>query len=277
MATCPDPYFEDSNSGAGPNLCLHCHSYCLSCLDATSTNCQSCSTNYTLSGSTCSSTCLSGYCPSLTPQVCIACTYPCLTCSVNPTNCTSCNMSNTTYYLYQYGCVLTCPSNTFVNVTLMACKNCPTGCLTCANSSYCYSCDAAGGYAWINTTYLCYNPCPVNYYKENTTNCSSCNVECRRCVNDPWNCTQCQTSGSQRSFLLGISCYQVCPAPNYGNTSTNTCKPCSSYCAICFAPTKNDCLLCNNPYVRSGTTCDSACAPLYGVTSDPFQCVSCEP
>ena len=131
---CPASYYNDDNGGPGPNVCTSCTSACTLCLDGTTTNCQACSTNFTLSGTTCSVSCLSGYGPSPTPNLCLACTYPCLTCNLTATNCTSCNVSLGTMFLYNtgsyvYTCVASCPIRTFVNLTASSCDFCPNGCV----------------------------------------------------------------------------------------------------------------------------------------------------
>lgn len=280
LANCPPGDYKNNNGGAGPNVCSACTSACTLCQDATANLCQACSTNFTLSGTKCSSSCLSGYGPSSTPNVCIACTLPCLTCNLSATNCTTCDMSGGTLYLYNtggniYDCVVSCPISTFINMTTPSCDACPSGCYECANKNYCYSCNYASGYMWVNTTHLCYKPCPANFYNSSSTNCSACNVECYRCVNAPDNCTQCQTSGTFRGFLLTASCFTICPSGLFGNTTTNKCQACHANCANCFNATKNDCSICNNPYILSGTTCDVSCAPYYGVTVDLFNCVAC--
>jgi proprotein convertase subtilisin/kexin type 5 len=182
LAVCPNGYFPDDNAGAGPNTCGTCHAYCAVCLSSAVTNCSSCASTYTLSGSTCDSACLSGYGPaSNSPGVCILCTSPCLTCQELPTNCSTCVQTPSRHYLHKisstsFECVTVCPAPTFPNNGTLTCDPCPSGCTECNSSSYCFSCNYTAGYAFQNTTNLCKNPCPLGFYKENSTNCSMCNV-----------------------------------------------------------------------------------------------------
>jgi proprotein convertase subtilisin/kexin type 5 len=164
----------------------------------------------------CDANCLTGYGPSPTPNLCVACTYPCLDCNYSATNCTSCNQTNTTYLLfpvstYVHDCVTSCPVAYFENTTGLSCVSCSNGCIDCTNKTYCYNCNIIAGYlyvpGWSSTTSSCSKPCPSQYYQFNSTNCSYCNTECYKCSYSPSNCSQCQSTGSSRSFLLSSSCF----------------------------------------------------------------------
>jgi proprotein convertase subtilisin/kexin type 5 len=176
LAICPNPYYPDTNGGLGPNNCLQCSISCASCTNGVNSSCQSCNTGYMLSGSTCDTSCLAGYGPTLDPLVCVSCSASCKTCLNTAANCTDCFHSPTVYYLFKTGssstCVVSCPVSYFINATTYTCDTCPTGCYECTNNSYCYSCILT--HAWVNNK--CYNPCPTNYFKLNSTNCSQCSV-----------------------------------------------------------------------------------------------------
>ena len=69
---CPDAYYPDDNSGAGPNMCLACDATCATCTGKP-TPCQSCITGYYLYSNTCMNPCPDGwvsYTPTLTCEDC---------------------------------------------------------------------------------------------------------------------------------------------------------------------------------------------------------------
>ncbi len=217
-SSCPASYYNNNNGGSGPNVCTSCTTACTLCLDGTATNCQACSTNYTLSGTTCSTSCLSGYGPSPTLGLCLLCTYPCLTCNLIASNCTTCDNSLGTLYLYYsgsslYTCVSTCPNPTFLDLSTspLSCSLCNTACNSCNNNANnCTACIT--GYALLNNT--CYNPCPNGYYT-NGLICSKCDISCTLCSTSPTNCQACAISGPSKSYLLGSTCLASCPNPYF--------------------------------------------------------------
>jgi proprotein convertase subtilisin/kexin type 5 len=90
--------------------------------------------------------------------VCVACTYPCLTCSNIQTNCTSCNSTILSpYYLLQGSCLQICPNYTFSNPNGWICSTCVSPCEMCSTNASCSSC--ANGYNLYNQT--CLLTCPL--------------------------------------------------------------------------------------------------------------------
>ena len=61
------------------------------------------------------------------------CSYPCLTCSEDPTTCLSCNTVDGFAILYQEKCYQTCPAGTYFEY--FQCKPCDPKCKTCAKTS----------------------------------------------------------------------------------------------------------------------------------------------
>ena len=224
-ADCPDPYFNDSNAGAGPNLCSPCHTFCASCYASNDTNCTACNTNYTLSGSTCATDCLEGYGPTTDPLVCLGCTSPCVNCSQSDTNCTSCEASPVQHYLLTNGsngtCYSTCPDEYYANTTSLTCDACPEGCFSCDNDTNCFECLSAQGYLWFNLT--CNLTCPDSYFDSNGVNCSSCIEGCLSCELVDDNCTACVNSSDNRTYLLDFSCLTSCPIGYFEDNDTATC------------------------------------------------------
>ena len=104
--TAPLGYYNSSGV-ASP-----CNSTCATCMNLAN-NCSSCIGNLSLSGNTCTLTCLSGQVGvSNLCTNCSAATF-CKTCSITTTYCTSCASSSPTVYLSLGSCVPSCPNYTY--------------------------------------------------------------------------------------------------------------------------------------------------------------------
>lgn len=84
------------------------------------TNCNS-TYRYSYNGS-CWNTCPAGTYLTYTNVLCSACAAVCLTCTVSPTQCTSCSAS----YYFNLTCLTICPSGYFGNATTLTCVSCST-------------------------------------------------------------------------------------------------------------------------------------------------------
>lgn len=138
-------------------------------------------------------------------------------------------------------------------------------CLQCSfNSTYCYQCDTALGYAWLN--YTCVTSCPNLYFlSNNNTNCTTCSQYCSVCHNSSNNCSVCTLSGPNMAFLDGTSCVQTCPAQKYPDTGgglVNLCLPCDFSCQVCTgSPTP--CSQCAPNHFLYLNVCSTSCPTDY--------------
>lgn len=107
-----------------------CNIYCLSCFGSNINQCTSCdaTVGYMLSGTTCATSCLSGYGMTADPSLCVLCDVQCIVCYDLSDNCTSCKTSGgNAAYLYDnttagyFQCVNPCPTGYFANTTSRAC------------------------------------------------------------------------------------------------------------------------------------------------------------
>jgi hypothetical protein len=95
-----------------------CYGYC----DNTSTSISYYSYNDDDDNYTCTNTCPDGTYASIV--FCINCDSSCSTCSISPNNCTNCSNGK---YLYNGGCVSTCPTNFKPNINRL-CISCDGAC-----------------------------------------------------------------------------------------------------------------------------------------------------
>lgn len=86
--------------------------------------------------------------------------------------------------------------------------------------------------------------------------CGPCDSSCLTCVEDPFNCSSCNTS-SPLAYLLNWRCLSACPETYYRNIGLGACSPCSSVvglnCNNCS--TVSTCLSCNSGYVLLNASC----------------------
>lgn len=80
--------------------CLGCPDNCTQCTgDDSGATCTKCVNGYYMDDGACSLTCLTLGTVPFNNQ-CVSCSTVCLTCSLTPTNCTSCDLSSANPYLY---------------------------------------------------------------------------------------------------------------------------------------------------------------------------------
>ena len=225
---------------------------------------------------------------------CISCDVSCSTCTTSATNCVACK----TGYIFASGtsgaCISSCPAGKYS--TGSACASCDPSCTLCfdAFSYTCTSCNFTGAtryYLGINS-YTCYSSCPDGQFSNPSLNpsvCLLCSSICTRCDTIASNCTFCTYSGAHLVYRLNNMCYPTCPAkyfglPNTSATTDNTCQPCTSGCATCFALGLNKCNSCesvatDNYYLGiNSTTCYLSTCPsgqFIDDTNSPNVCVAC--
>ncbi len=169
------------------------------------------------------------------------CTLPCRTCTSNTSSCVTCYSNTTiTTYIYLYTtdatCYQTCPTGTYVDVSVMKCLACNSLCATCFGSSTnCTSCVVNSTYQYLfinNSLGTCRTTCPTYYYPDTGANpiiCTLCIIPCSTCTTST-QCTSCTTG----YYFYNNTCGTICPTgTTIANNVTNYCDPCSSVCATC--------------------------------------------
>ena len=240
---------------------------CVTCYAGGSNACLTCNQGSFLYGSQCVNPCPRGYWGD-TDLKCKPCHSSCATCSGGSGNdqCTSCHAN---YYLSGGQCLSPCLDGYWEDSDKI-CKTCwtntvsPFSCKTCngGGNSDCQSCDLANGhYLYPNATTgggQCLSVCPHGYWANPSTGiCESCwgnsvgpYFTCETCSGP--NNNQCLTCKSG-TFLHLNQCLDPCPTGFWGDTSSNTCKPCWDSPTI--APFT--CLTCNSPSSGGCTSCNS--------------------
>lgn len=195
-------------------------------------------------------TCASGN--YLETDTCVACSYPCNSCS-GPSTCLTCAVSTTnvgvTMLFYNAYCYDSCPGATLSNG--LTCTACNTRCSSCQGTvDTCLSC---------NSPFLLYNnQCIANCPADTTITvglaCVDCNSNCKFCSGTTTTCTACPDS----RVLQGTTCQVSC---NSGftttATSTSTCMACSG-CLTCSG-TQTTCTSCDSSDYLYNSLCVNSC------------------
>ena len=237
LASCPVGTYSINGT------CQYCAYSCATCLGSNAT-CTSCATGkilyngacydqcpYVMIGGVCTFNCAKGLYK--TPiNTCIACDSNCLTCEINPKNCTSCPTGKG--FAYNGLCVQTCPTNFFGDSTGV-CIACNPECNGCTGS--CTNCvNCAAGYYKCGA--LCVKTCPPNQFADNNAGlCVTCNPKCKTCSSLQF-CTTCANP-------------QAVPVNGVCNDCSYPCNTCNSGPAICTS--------CVAGFNLIGTTCIAAC------------------
>jgi proprotein convertase subtilisin/kexin type 5 len=175
--------------------------------------------------------------------------FPCLNC-FSATNCSSCNNTNGTLYLYapEGQCTSSCFG--LINTIIVGsnCLQCTSGCLNCSGSqSTCTSCIE--GYFFIRSNSTCTITCSapniayLGVCDLCLSPCASCNSTNSSNPSKPGNITIC-TACISGYYLYSNGCYSICPNSTYANSSTR-CSSCSISCALCSI-TASNCTGCYN-------------------------------
>lgn len=173
---------------------------------------------------------------------CRTCVFPCLTCS-DALSCLSCSIGFLN--LLTFRCDF-CPSSQYADSIKKQCLPCNgsiTHCDTCANSTWCTSCQN-GSYLYSGK---CVSASECNnisgyYLNSQQQACLQCIAPCLTCASQVA-CTSCLTG-----FLVSNNqtCSHSCPLYFFADSGSKTCLLCnSSVCRTC-ANTANTCLDCYN-------------------------------
>jgi hypothetical protein len=203
----------------------------------------------------CTLSCPLGYFWNSTLATCIASTPLCTTFTVANV-CTQCQIG----YFY--------------NSLTLSCLQCYPGCKTCSSalSTGCIDCQA--GYHKASTG-VCKMRCPAGFYHEiSTAKCLNAEVTCRFADVSSSQCTSCANSSL---FLVGQSCFPVCPFGQYLAVN-NSCSPCDPSCESCVGPDSNQCLSCNKSMYLTGSpgTCTAYTCHATLVTAGCMACSGTE-
>ena len=223
--------------------CQYCAYSCATCLGS-NTTCTSCPAGkilfngacydqcpYVMIGGVCTFNCAKGLYKTPINQ-CASCDSNCLTCDVNPKNCTSCPAGKG--FAHNGQCVQICPVNFFGDSTGV-CIACNPECNGCTGS--CTNCiNCAPGYYKCGA--LCVKTCPPNQFADvNAGLCVTCNPKCKTCSSLQF-CTTCANP-------------QAVPVNGVCNDCSYPCNTCSSGPAVCTS--------CVSGFNLIGTTCIAAC------------------
>ena len=300
---CPEGYYPvDSPTWK----CLQCWQAsfspysCATCKGGESNNCITCNPGAYLHEGQCIYPCPDGYYADSETKKCVQChqsgksPYSCQTCTGGGNDqCTSCMK---TYYLYKGQCLSICDEGFWADLD-SKCQPCwantkgnPYGCKTCSGggTSDCQSCDKTY-YLHPLTGGECLDSCPVHFWSDTTSNtCQPCHSSttgpeytCYSCTGGKSNnCLSCDSG----YFLYESMCLDTCPDGFWGDTVSNTCRPCwsskdSPYsCVTCNAQSSDSCLKCDSPYFLYPNTigqCLLACPDGFWANKETRTCDSC--
>lgn len=179
------------------------------------------------------------------------CTLPCMGCTNNPNNCTSCYTDTTiTPNIFldslNNNCVQSCPNGYFKNFIQFTCDQCDSTCLTCiGSSSNCSSCSSTSSTPYLynnSNAFSCEAGCPSTHYADNISfTCKLCNSPCATCLNSSA-CLSCVPNVGYKYWVTNHTCLFSCPL-NISIDSGTICSPCDAVCKTCQTTTDN-CLSC---------------------------------
>jgi proprotein convertase subtilisin/kexin type 5 len=293
IQSCPISYYDDPF--AGLYICDACDISCSRCYVVT-TNCTACNTAYGyVSAYAVNNSCVN-FCPdgqyiNYTAFTCSLCSTACLTCITKATKCLSCGTSlGGQLYLNGTTCIFNCPTATYPNSTLFACRPCDVSCATCngPSSSNCLTCATVVSGGTTTIYYLaigasgCATTCPDGQFKNSAipNYCQQCSSLCVLCQGSANICTSCPTG----FYLSGNTCLSTCNAGTYADTMMLQCVTCNSACSTCFGAGTSSCSTCKTDtntgfvyYLSLGTTkCVTLC-PTGQITGSNNLCVACAP
>ena len=230
------PGFYDS----GVSICTACPFNCLTCLSATS--CTSCDPNRfrVMNNSICQ--CIAKYYEVInTDQTrsCQACSPVCLTCSIAPTSCTSCDPTKNRFPGVDSGGRSTCVCQVGFYSNAVTGECIQTNCIA---DSLCSQCLSAGGIqvcaqCQSSLNRIVQNPagvcvCASGYFETTTTPkvCVACSAGCATCTS----ATSCLSCVQLATLNANGGC--SCPSQTFFSIALSGiryCAPCGSNCAVC--------------------------------------------
>jgi proprotein convertase subtilisin/kexin type 5 len=133
---------------------------------------------------------------------CLICSSNCNTCVTTNTYCTSCGLiGGLQSYIYSDNkCYVTCPANTYAEISTTSCVNCHTSCSGCFQSQVnCINC--AGGYYRIIGSKSCTQTCSQGQYADSTSSsCTVCPLGCYTCSSGT-SCSLCMSVAGVQYYL----------------------------------------------------------------------------
>lgn len=144
----------------------------------------------------------------------------CQICS-NASYCLSC--SNSSLFLYNGTCVLSCPILYFGSLSQGKCVPCMKLCASCLNDSSCESCLT--GYLYEKQ---CIASCPLGFVGIKNL-CDPCSAGCLTCITTPSTCLSCVAG----KYLYIQQCVDKCPYGTFSFVSNQSCIPCKAPCESC--------------------------------------------
>jgi len=238
---------------------------CLSCIVISqTTQCQTCQTGAFYYNGQCYTTCPNGTASSYNPNSCIPCQLNCTICSLS-----SCAQCNAGYMLLNGGCVTACPVGYYLLQTSNSsvCSPCTSAnCFNCSSAT-CYSCKQP---YTVDSNGQCTNCIDGYYYSTSASACLICSTLCQTCSSSSNQCTSCPLG----TFMLNLTCVNVCPTGYYAN-SLNNCVACSTInCKLC---PNNICQSCSSGVlvVTSQISCQPSCPSGMYADSSTGKCFNC--
>jgi len=179
----------------------------------------------------------SGYYSNVFSSSCEACLSPCSQCATIPTNCLAClsSVNGVVQYLYNYGCVSSCPLSTYPTPS-MSCAACDTTtafCLSCSVApANCTSCQP--NYYLTqpvaqSVTTGCTTSCPINFLLIDVVYfiCRNACLSYQIQVVSNSSCVLC-TLGTFKA--ADGTCTANCGTGYYPDSTQRACRLCDSSC-----------------------------------------------
>lgn len=241
---------------SGSVNCSTCSGTCLTCTNGTA--CTSCDSSKfrSLNGAVCS--CMAGYYEMYNDdqsRTCQKCNPECLTCSISPTSCTSCDpKKNRISGMDDYGHQTCLCQPGYYSTSDGSCiqSNCNADpfCSQCEQGlKLCVQCLASKNRIIQLPESIC--RCMDGYYEDATKNCVPCTTGCGVCKSAT-NCTACVALATPNG---NGAC--SCPSRTYFTISPDGvryCSACGLYCAVCL--NSSTCTTCQTSFTK---TVDNQC------------------
>ena len=204
------------------------------------------------------------------------------------------------YFLSNGVCVSNCPSGTYPDTQNRVCKSCSSNCFSCLTNTFCYACNAgydlnkgvciaatltcpAGQFRYNG---VCYSSCPQGTCEQGSFCQRTCpagtwdyNGGCYRTCPTKYTTTDaCVDSCPQGTSLVNGVCQvgsQACPAGQYWDGNSASCRNCQYPCAECSL-TAQFCTVCAGGLTLNQNLCVSTTNTCgRGRFSEGGQCRSC--
>eukprot|EP01022_Parablepharisma_sp_SALTPOND_P021684 TRINITY_DN432_c0_g1_i1.p1 TRINITY_DN432_c0_g1~~TRINITY_DN432_c0_g1_i1.p1 ORF type:complete len:984 (-),score=10.13 TRINITY_DN432_c0_g1_i1:69-2885(-) len=217
------------NSGYYPDRtgCRPCHRSCKECSDGTSSGCLSCS---------------SGFYSPVNSTRCEPCAYPCLTCSLNSTECTSCPKN---FILSNKKCYCAPGYFTALENDKTVCRKCYLLASRCFGPNPWESLECNPQIKHIGELQGSTCDCKDGYYFDSTSGtCKECAKYCKTCNTTSTNCLSCINS----TGIIKVNSTCLCNVDSgfYEAANRSSCIPCHPLAKRCTGPAFWESLECKN-------------------------------